>query len=540
MRDLEKVLANCIDDIKSGRASVEGCLERYYAWRNELEPLLRLALRLPPLPDTEPSQELRLRARRALQQEIAETKPTSGAAHILTDILRLRPRVSPRFSTPLLIVLLLVVIVTGSSTAVVYASQGSLPGDNLYPVKTATERARLVLTFTPVRKAEYHLGLAQTRLKEVLSLAQAGRQIDAYTIEAIADQVDAALIEVRMVSSSETQAILGEFWIDMGRQKEILDDAKQQAGPSSLQPLSQTQLLVQRVQLITKSVSEDPGRLTMSISVRNLREGTIKGPISSLEPLHIGGFAIVLPLDVKVEGELVLGRVAEVKGVFIDDNTLRADHIEVEEEEEHSQFELKGPIASLEPLTVAGRIVVLRPDAAVEGVPEIGLVASIEGELREDGSVLASALKVEHLKKETELRGIVTSLEPLIVGKTVIVLDPDTDVEGLPSIGALVELEGSFLTDGRFLASEIKVSEGESGAEERQVKGVIVEILGTEITVEAEDARRYTLSISDRTRIRLEDSSGGLSGLRIGTEIEVRFDSATMSALEIKIEEEED
>lgn len=52
----------------------------------------------------------------------------------------------------------------------VFASQASLPGEPLYPVKKFTEEARLAVTPGDQSKAELRLSLAQERLKEINTL----------------------------------------------------------------------------------------------------------------------------------------------------------------------------------------------------------------------------------------------------------------------------------------------------------------------------------------------------------------------------------
>lgn len=536
MKDLEQILAQCLDDIQSGRASIEDCLERYPAWREELGPLLSLALRLPPMPDVQPSQEFRLRVRRVVQQEIARRGALSWIGQILAKIPRPRLRVLPRLATTLVAALLIVTILLGSGVGVAYASQGSLPGDLLYPVKIATEQGRLLLTFSSAGKAEYHLELAQTRLKEITSLARSRRSINPDTVEAIAGQVDAALVEVRKISSKDAQSMLDEFSTGVAKQRIALANAKKQAALEAIPSLTQTELLVQRAELITKALSEEPTRLMVPFSVKAARESKLKGPISSLDPLRVAGLHIALPPGIKVEGTLIVGRVAAVKGILLDEGTLRASHIKVEEGEDSACIEIRGVISRLDPLTVASRTVVLAQDATVEGVPQVGLIASIEGWLQEDGSILASDLEVEHLKKETKLRGPVTTLEPLTVRKTVIVLAPDAEIEGVLRVGVVVEVSGRFLEDGRFLASQIEVFRG-SGVREEEIEGVIVGITGDGITVEMERGQRLTLRFTDRVRIKWgDDFVRKLSDLQVGQEVKAKLDLSTGTVFEIEVE----
>lgn len=66
------------------------------------------------------------------------------------------------------LVIILAVILIGGGLA--YASQGSLPGETLYPVKIMGEDMRSALTLNPRAKAEYQTELARERVGEIKSI----------------------------------------------------------------------------------------------------------------------------------------------------------------------------------------------------------------------------------------------------------------------------------------------------------------------------------------------------------------------------------
>jgi hypothetical protein len=78
-----------------------------------------------------------------------------------------------RFST-LTIAVLLIFSILGSGVITVSAAQGSLPGEQLYPLKTWVEDVRLALTFNATQKLELHLEFAANRLEEVAALEDLG------------------------------------------------------------------------------------------------------------------------------------------------------------------------------------------------------------------------------------------------------------------------------------------------------------------------------------------------------------------------------
>lgn len=78
----------------------------------------------------------------------------------------------------------LIVVFAGSGTA--FASQGALPGQPLYAVKTKiVEPVRLALAGSPAAKAAVHVAIAQERVAEAEALAQQGA-LDATTSEQLA------------------------------------------------------------------------------------------------------------------------------------------------------------------------------------------------------------------------------------------------------------------------------------------------------------------------------------------------------------------
>ena len=174
LKKFEDVLAQCIEDIKAGRCSVEDCLAKYPSISKQLEPLLRIALEIREPPDVKLSPAFKVRARVQLMEQIHARQ-----AVIKWPWLRYTGQVKPipykrRFNMVAIIVaVVLAISALGGGTA--YASQGSLPGDILYPVKLGTEQARLVLATNDVDKAELYLTFADSRVEEMTALAERGR-----------------------------------------------------------------------------------------------------------------------------------------------------------------------------------------------------------------------------------------------------------------------------------------------------------------------------------------------------------------------------
>ncbi len=104
-------------------------------------------------------------------------------------------QVARRFSVAVALaaILFILVLFFGGVGTVAAATRESLPGETLYPVKIAVESLQLAATPDPVNKAELHLALAETRVKEIESLNAKGENENiAATAQSYADQIDEA------------------------------------------------------------------------------------------------------------------------------------------------------------------------------------------------------------------------------------------------------------------------------------------------------------------------------------------------------------
>jgi hypothetical protein len=179
LKKFEDILAECIDDMKAGKASVEDCLNRYPSVRDQLEPLLRVALEIREPPDVKPSPGFKVRARHRLMEQmhgrqVATRWPWSHYNSQVKPITYIR-----RFSTSMAGVILVVVLaISALGVGTAYASQASLPGDTLYPIKLATEEAGMMLVGDDVARAERALSFANKRVREMEALAEKGRPQD--------------------------------------------------------------------------------------------------------------------------------------------------------------------------------------------------------------------------------------------------------------------------------------------------------------------------------------------------------------------------
>jgi hypothetical protein len=187
----EDILIQCIEDIKTGRSSIEDCLDRYPSMREQLEPLLRIVLEIREPPDIKPSSAFKVKARVRLMDQIHGGQTAWRWPWSRHDS-RLKPALYiKRFSTSMAgFILAVVLAVSALGVGTTYASQASLPGDTLYPLKLVTEQAGMVLSPDGAARVERALSFANKRMREMEALAQKGRSED---LELAAEQYGYAL-----------------------------------------------------------------------------------------------------------------------------------------------------------------------------------------------------------------------------------------------------------------------------------------------------------------------------------------------------------
>jgi hypothetical protein len=114
----------------------------------------------------------------------------SWASALLNEISNL---LNPQTLKPSLqlLAIFLAIISLGTGVTVAYASGDTLPGDTLYPIKTAVENVQLLLTFDEASAARLQIEFAQRRIGEMKALAEI-RQFD--DIQIAADNYQSLLI----------------------------------------------------------------------------------------------------------------------------------------------------------------------------------------------------------------------------------------------------------------------------------------------------------------------------------------------------------
>jgi hypothetical protein len=162
---LYEALEVCLNALETG-ADMESVLRQFPDMKDDLAPLLEAAQQ----------------ARTLAIPEVPEKVLRRGKARVLGHATGMRkaavkPRkrwsmfTFPRLATSLAVALVFLL----GGTGLVRASNGAIPGDNLYPVKRTWEDVRLTFSFNPEIREELETEFEDERLHEVDELLVEGR-----------------------------------------------------------------------------------------------------------------------------------------------------------------------------------------------------------------------------------------------------------------------------------------------------------------------------------------------------------------------------
>jgi len=234
---------------------------------------------------------------------------------------------------------------------------------------------------------------------------------------------------------------------------------------------------------------DDDGDIELKGTIQSIATDDNTGDITSIV---IDGQEVLIDENTEIESTLAVGALVEVEYEVQDDGSLLAVEIEVEENEEDiedgEEIELEGAIEDLTDtsITVAGQTFITTKDTEIEGVLALGAIVEIEYE-EIDGSLIALEVEVEDREgdqesdtdedadEDFELEGTIESLVLNPDGTSTltitnhtqeIIINGDTEVEGVLTVGAIAEVEIAVQPDGSLVALEIEVEDDENEEED--------------------------------------------------------------------------
>ena len=179
MDNYEQIIQTCLERIQTEQESLDSILASYPDYAEALRPELEAAMWLqrgtarfrsrPGFIDTS--------TRRLVSQiEREQRNGKSPARSSRNGGFRLFGLFAPPlFTWQFASLVVLIIALVTSTSGVALAAQGTLPGDQLYPVKIALEQIELAVTPGAAGSTRLHLTFADQRLVEVQSLVMQGR-----------------------------------------------------------------------------------------------------------------------------------------------------------------------------------------------------------------------------------------------------------------------------------------------------------------------------------------------------------------------------
>jgi len=306
----EEILALCIDEIRSGKLTIEECTARYPEVQQELAALLKIAAEIKSGTET-PSPEFKSRAKRALFEQMQDTK-TRADHRVWFWPQQTAFRVVAGIAT--------VIIIFGTAGGgTVYAAQSSLPGDILYPVKLSVENIQLAVTLDAADKADLHLTLAQRRIDEATEQAQLNRNIDIEALGTVKQQYDDAIKELNNSNNAEASSeILSRISAATLDQQVELEQVMSNTSPENQKVLRQTIDEMRRGNVIAQvayanddfldnqpSVTDktlDAGQFKIEGTLIEVQDKTWNIDGTLIENIHYSGEVPAVGSQVKIEG----------------------------------------------------------------------------------------------------------------------------------------------------------------------------------------------------------------------------------------------
>ncbi len=164
--------------------------------------------------------------------------------------------------TMLTTVLVILGLLFGSSGATVYASQGSMPGEFLYPVKAWSENTRSDLTTSPESRYQLMLQLAEQRTEEIQFMAQNGVLNGAdngeQQLQRLQLHLDEALHQMTRLQDKDMQQAMTQMRDRLRQQDQSLQQTQLKSGPQGQAVLERARQALQTRRQLVDAGLQDP------------------------------------------------------------------------------------------------------------------------------------------------------------------------------------------------------------------------------------------------------------------------------------------
>jgi len=148
-------------------------------------------------------------------------------------------------------------LMLASGGTVVFASQGSQPGQALYPVKLISENVRLGLAADPQSQFQLNLEFAGRRLDEIDKLVQAGQDPSTQVSDRLQNELNAALDSAANLDSTGSVKALENLQANLLQHQNQLLKLQSQANPHAAANYTRVvEMLQQKVNLAEQGIKD--------------------------------------------------------------------------------------------------------------------------------------------------------------------------------------------------------------------------------------------------------------------------------------------
>jgi hypothetical protein len=160
-----------------------------------------------------------------------------------------------------------------------------------------------------------------------------------------------------------------------------------------------------------------------------------------------------------IDDGITVGDLVKAAGVIRPDGTLLAENIRLLTET-GLPFEFTGLVQQIGATvwTISGITVAVTNTTEIEAGLQVGNVVKVEGHILTDGIWLADEIKrAPEFENRFEFSGIVQNMAPWLVSGITFTTTEQTEIDAGIEIGDRVKVEGRILADGTWLAEEVRL-----------------------------------------------------------------------------------
>jgi len=449
-QNFQTILDECLKELETGQP-LDAILARYPEEADQLRPLLVAAQNLKAMPIARPRSHVQEAGwQRFLGEAIAlrrarERRPAFGL---------LRPLAVAAAS--------LVLVLSLGGGATVYAASRSLPDSPLYPVKLATEEARLWFVFDNDDRAGILLDQSETRMTEIRKLVQQGKPVKSNVLSAMRGRMTRA---TDIINDRDAPPELVARADDLSaRQEAILIAIGENVAAGDRDEYGKVLVVVHEVRIELQGLSQPAPRLDAEALAQGISSFTGLVEQRQDDAWIVSGTKILVDEATIVEGDTgtVVGQVAQVTiisgpggpqaiGISLrgsEDLAKTATISGVIDRVDGNKIQLGGHTFKLDASTVidAGSF---RMEPGVHARVESGCAegALVEGVCRESELVAKriTLLALEGLPETVTVEGVFQGQDDgsWIIAGIPIDFAPESPALVTPPLGTLVKVSGS-------------------------------------------------------------------------------------------------